>query len=128
MENEILYQTSEVMEEITSQTQTAEGNSKLINTLFVLVGISMVFEYFVRKYKIKIKEEKQENKDYKQTRKKLWIVYGIHFAFTVIFALIVRFVLKMPDVFMWGYVFITIYVVEIETLFNFSFKRKKQKE
>ena len=127
MENEFLYKTNEIAKDIDSQTQTVEGNSKLINTLFVVVGISMVFEYFVRKYRIEIKEFKENSKDYKPTRKKLLITYGIHIIFTFILALVVRFALNMSEVFMWGFVFITVYVVEIETLFNFTFKNKKKK-
>lgn len=113
---------NKILTSIESQVLDEKGNTVFVYTLFILIGISMVFEYFVRTYKEQIRTRKDNNEEYKDIRKKLWIVYGTHIVFTIIFSLIVKFVIHLTDIYVYFLILGTIYVVEIAPLFTIHFK------
>lgn len=125
-ELEMQSQTNAILNSIESQVLDKEGNTRFVYALFAVVGISMIFEYLVRNYKTEIRKRKEEKEDYKEVRKKLWIVYGIHVAFMVILALIVKYALALTDIYVFFLIIVTFYVVEFAPLFSFSFWRKKR--
>ena len=113
---------NEMLTSIESQVLDEEGNTAFIYALFILIGISMIFEYFVRNYREEIRTRKDNNKEYKNIRKKLWIVYGIHIIFAIIFAFVVKFIVHLTDIYVYFLLLGTVYVVEIAPLFTFHFK------
>lgn len=125
-ELEMQSQTNAMLNSIESQVLDKEGNTRFVYALFVVVGISMIFEYLVRNYKTEIRKRKEEKEDYKELRKKLWIVYGIHVAFMIVLALIVKYALALTDIYVFFLIIVTFYVVEFAPLFSFSFWRKKR--
>lgn len=127
-ELQMQVQTNEILNSIESQALDKEANNRLVYTLFVVVGISMVFEYLVKNYKTEIRKRKEDDKEYKDIRKKLWIVYGIHIAFMLILALISKYALAFTDIYVFFLIIVTFYVVEFAPLFSFSFRKKKKEE
>lgn len=117
-------QTNKILNDIKSQTMDSNGNIKFVYALFIVVGISMIFEYFVKEYRYEIRE----NKDCKKTKKKLWITYGIHAIFMIILTLVLKFIVKLTDVYVIFLVIATFYVVEFAPLFSFTFRKKKKEE
>ena len=111
-----------ILTSIESQVLDEKGNTTFVYTLFILIGISIIFEYFVRTYKEQIRTRKDNNEEYKSIRKKLWIVYGIHIIFTVIFSLIAKYAVHLTDIYVYFLALGTVYVVEIAPLFTLHFK------
>jgi len=120
--------TNEILNTIGQQEITGEALNGFVYALFIVVGISMVFEYFVRNYKTEIRKRKEEEKDYKYVRRRLWLVYGIHFVFMVILGLITKFAMQLTDIYVIFLLIVTFYVVEFAPLFNFTFWKKKKEE
>ena len=120
--------TNDMINSMEGQLLGQEANNRFIYALFVVVGISMIFEYFVRNYKAEIRKRKEEETDYKEIRKKLWIVYGIHVFFMLILSIVVKYALALTNIYVFFLIFVTFYIVEFAPLFSFSFWRKKKGE
>ena len=125
-EEQMQAQANEILSSIEAQTMDNEANARFVYALFIVVGISMVFEYFVRGYKAEIREKKEKGESCVTTRKKLWITYGIHAIFMLILAIVLKFIVALTDVYVIFLVIATFYVVEFAPLFSFSFWKKKK--
>ena len=120
------------MNEITESMQGGESNSNAyIYMVISTVAISMVFEYFVKKYKFQIREKKFNGEKPTKQRKQLYAILGIHIVVMIILLIICKFALKLNDIFTGFIIFITIYIVWIGTtkiLFrNSEFKKKEER-
>ena len=121
-------QTNQMINSIEMQVLDKEANNRFVYAMFIVVGISMIFEYFVKNYKYEIRNKKEEGNEYKDVRKKLWIVYGIHFIFMLILGFVLKNILAFTDIYVIFLLVVTFYIVEFAPLFNFSFWKKKKEE
>ncbi len=131
-ENELLQmqeETNRIVSEIQSQKLDEAGATRFIYALFILCGISMIFESFVRSYRAKKKEKKRAGEKTGDLTKKLLIVYGVHLLFVVLFCLICAYILGITGPYLWTLCLITVFMVEISPLFALNLKlNKKEKE
>lgn len=121
-------QTNEILNSLEQQVQDREDNGKFVYAVFIVVGLSMIFEYFVRNYKTEIQRRKEEEKEYKDIRKKLYLTYALHLVFMIALGLIVKFMVGLADVYTVFLLMVTFYIVEFAPLFNFHFRKHKKEE
>lgn len=128
-ENELIQmqeETNRIIESIESQKLEGSAINSFIYAIFIVVGISMIFEFFVRGYREEIRKKKEEGESAKEIRIKLLITYGIHILAVVIMWLICAFALKLTGIYIWFLGAITVYIVEISPLFTIHFRKKKK--
>lgn len=115
---EMQEETNRIVESIESQKLKGNEASSFVYALFVIVAISMIFEYFVKKYREEKRNKKKAGESLREVRGKLLITYGIHL-FTLLITWIVCYnVLGIPNVYTGFLVAIAVYIVEIAPLFT----------
>lgn len=130
-ENELLKlqeETNQIMQSIQEQKLDESGINAFIYAIFIVVAISMIFEFFVRGYREEVRRRKQEEIPAKEIRIKLLIVYIIHLFVIGALWLICNYALKFTGIYIWFLIAITVYIVEISPLFTIHFRKRKKEE
>lgn len=117
-----------IVESIESQKLDANSATAFIYTLFIIVGISMIFENFVRSYREQKREKKNKEEPIKELRIKLLITYVIHLAFIIVLWLVCQNLIKLTSPYIWFLTAVTLYMVEIGPLFTIHFKKRTKAE
>ena len=127
-QNEIIQMQEEIIESIQSQKLDGPGAERFIYSLFIVCGISMIFENFIKSYRAKKKEKKRAGESTKELTKKIFIVYLIHLLFIALTCLICAYLVKITGPYIWTLCLISVSMVEIAPLFtiDLNFKRKKE--
>lgn len=128
-QNELIQmqeETNRIIESIESQRLDTNATGTFIYCLFIIVAVSMIFEYFVRAFKEDIRNKKQEGKSPNDIRVKLLITYGIHIASIIILWIVSLNLLNFTSIYTWFLVIITVYIVEIAPLFTIHLKKKEE--
>lgn len=130
-ENQLLQmqeEANEIIGEIESQKLEESAVNTFVYLIFIVVAVSMVFEFFVRGYKNEIKRRKENEESTKEVRIKLLITYCIHIVAIAILWLINNYLLNITGIYGWFLIAITIYIVEIAPLFAIDIKKKNKEE
>lgn len=109
---------SKMIESIESQKLDQAHTISFVYALFVIVGISMVFENFVRSYREEKRKKKEAGEQVGEVRKKLLITYGIHILLIALMWLICSLLLNITSPYIWFLTAVTVYIVEIGPLFT----------
>ena len=113
-ENEIIYMQEEgnkLIENIESQRLDQNTINSFIQSMFVIIAISMIFENFVRSYREKIRIAKKEKLAIKEAYIKLLITQAVHIAITVILSRICYCGLNITKIYISFLVLVTICIV-----------------
>lgn len=130
-ENELLQmqeEANEIIEEIESQKLEESAVNTFVYLIFIVVAVSMLFEFFVRGYREELKRIKENGEPTKEIRIKLLIIYCIHIVAIVILWLINNYLLNITGIYAWFLIAITLYIVEIAPLFTIRIKKRKKEE
>ena len=119
---------NKIIESIESQKLDQSHSISFVYSLFIIVGISMIFENFVRSYKEEKRKKKELGEPLGDIRKKLLIVYGIHILVISLMWLICGLLLKITSPYIWFLTIVTVYIVEIGPMFTLHLKMKKEEK
>ena len=125
---EMQEETNKLVESIESQKLDENAVQSFIYTLFIIVAISMIFEYFVKKYREEKRKKKKAGEPLKETRGKLLIIYGVHILTLLLTWIICEDVLKFTNIYTVVLIAIPVYIVEIAPLFVWHLNLNKKEE
>ena len=125
---EMKEEANKIKDTLETQKLDHDGINTFAYALFIIVAISMVFEFFVKSYREEKRNRKLAGKPNNDIKGKLLITYGVHVIVTVIIWLICENLLKLTGVYTGFLIAITIYIVEIAPLFTIHLNLKKKEE
>ena len=128
LEDQFQQEANRIMSTINEQKNNPESVNILIVGLFITVIISMIFESFVRGFKYKIKEKRQQDEDVTPLRKRLWITYGVHGIVILIIFFISKYVIKIIDLYNIFFIIVSVCMVEIAPFLQIRMRKRNRRE
>ena len=125
---EMQEETNKIVESLESQKLEGSVAASFIYALFVIVAISMIFEYFVKKYRKEKRDKKKAGEPLREIRGKLLITYGVHIFVLLITWIICSDVLQITDVYSGFLIVVAVYIVEIAPLFTIHLNLNEKEE
>ncbi len=116
-------ETRQIVENIQSQKLDEKGLNVFIYAIFIVIIISMIFESLVKSNREKLREVKDNKEIANPIKKKLLIIYSAHLATIAVLWFIYSIFAKLPGIYIWFLIVVTVYIVDIAPLFTWHLRK-----